>query len=56
MNLHGTPLSIMVFSLFVVAVLFLSYFFARKAKSAAVYYAAGGQIHWAVNGISFAGD
>ncbi|MBK7188650.1 MAG: cation acetate symporter [bacterium] len=56
MNLHGTPLSIMVFSLFVVAVLFLSYFFARKAKSAAGYYAAGGQIHWAVNGISFAGD
>ena len=56
MNLHGTPLSIAVFALFVVAVLILSYFFARKAKSAAGYYAAGGQIHWAVNGISFAGD
>lgn len=56
MNLHGTPLSIIVFTLFVVAVLYLSYFFARKAKSAAGYYAAGGQIHWAVNGISFAGD
>jgi hypothetical protein len=27
-----------------------------KAKSAAGYYAAGGKIHWAVNGISFAGD
>jgi len=56
MNLHGTPLSIAVFALFVVAVLLLSYFFARKAKSASGYYAAGGQIHWAVNGISFAGD
>ena len=56
MNLHGTPLSIVIFALFVAAVLFLSFFFARKAKSAAGYYAAGGQIHWAVNGISFAGD
>ncbi len=56
MNLHGTPLSIVIFALFVVFVLYLSYFFARKAKSASGYYAAGGQIHWAVNGISFAGD
>ncbi len=56
MNLHGTPLSIAIFGLFVVLVLYLSFFFARKAKSAAGYYAAGGQIHWAVNGISFAGD
>lgn len=56
MSLHGTPLSIVVFGLFVAFVLYLSYFFARKAKSAAGYYAAGGQIHWAVNGVSFAGD
>lgn len=56
MNLHGTPLSIVIFALFVAFVLYLSYFFARKAKSASGYYAAGGQIHWAVNGISFAGD
>jgi len=55
-NLHGTPLSIIIFSAFVGLVLYLSWFFARKAKSAAGYYAAGGQIHWAVNGISFAGD
>ena len=34
----------------------LSFYFARKAKSASGYYAAGGQIHWAVNGIAFAGD
>ncbi|RKZ16200.1 cation acetate symporter, partial [bacterium] len=56
MNLHGTPLSIIIFSVFVVMVLWLSYYFARRAKTAAGYFAAGGQIHWAVNGISFAGD
>ena len=56
MNLHGTPLSIIIFGVFVAMVLFLSYYFARRAKSAAGYFAAGGQIHWAVNGISFAGD
>ena len=56
MNLHGTPLSIIIFALFVALVLYLSYYFARRAKSAAGYFAAGGQIHWAVNGISFAGD
>ncbi len=56
MNLSGTPLSIAIFAIFVAMVLFLSYYFARRAKSAAGYYAAGGQIHWAVNGISFAGD
>jgi len=56
MNLHGTPLSIAIFGFFVVMVLWLSFFFARRAKSASGYYAAGGQIHWAVNGISFAGD
>ncbi|MBX3042414.1 MAG: cation acetate symporter [Candidatus Kapabacteria bacterium] len=48
--------AIVVFVLFVVAVLGLSFFFARKSKSASGYYAAGGNIHWAVNGIAFAGD
>jgi cation/acetate symporter len=56
MNLHGTPLSIAIFALFVSFVLYISHFFARKTKSASGYYAAGGQIHWGVNGISFAGD
>ena len=44
------------FVTFVGIVLGLSFFFARKAKSAAGYYAAGGSIHWSVNGIAFAGD
>jgi cation/acetate symporter len=44
------------FILFVGFVLWLSFYFARKTKSASSYYAAGGQIHWAVNGVAFAGD
>lgn len=47
---------ILVFLGFVGAVLGMSFFFARKARSAAGYYAAGGTIHWSVNGIAFAGD
>jgi cation/acetate symporter len=48
--------AIFIFIFFVSLVLGLSFFFARKSKSASGYYAAGGQIHWAVNGIAFAGD
>lgn len=48
--------AIIIFIGFVAAVLGLSFYFARKTKSASGYYAAGGQIHWAVNGIAFAGD
>lgn len=44
------------FIFFVGVVLWLSFYFARKTKSASSYYAAGGQIHWSVNGIAFAGD
>lgn len=48
--------AVLIFTLFVAAVLGLSFYFARKTKSAAGYYAAGGNIHWGVNGIAFAGD
>jgi cation/acetate symporter len=51
-----SPIAISIFISFVIAVLGLSFYFSRKAKSASGYYAAGGQIHWAVNGIAFAGD
>src|SRR5690606_20066961 len=44
------------FLAFVGIVLWLSFYFAKKTKSASSYYAAGGQIHWTVNGIAFAGD
>ena len=49
-------LPIVLFVFIVGIVLVLSFYFARKAKSAAGYYAAGSSIHWSVNGIAFAGD
>ncbi|MFC1967398.1 cation acetate symporter [Chloroflexota bacterium] len=50
------PLAIIIFAFFVLSVLGLSWWFARKAKSASGYFAAGGNIHWSVNGVAFAGD
>lgn len=47
---------VVLFAAFVGLVLGLSFYFASQAKSAAGYYAAGGTIHWFVNGIAFAGD
>lgn len=44
------------FIFFVALVIGLSFYLGRKTKSASKYYAAGGQIHWSVNGIAFAGD
>ena len=49
-------LSVIVFGIFVAVTLGLSFYFAAKTKSAAGYFAAGGQIHWFVNGVAFAGD
>lgn len=49
-------LAIAIFLFIVGLVLGLSFYFSRKTKSAAGYYAAGGKIHWGVNGIAFAGD
>ncbi|MCC7147296.1 MAG: cation acetate symporter [Phycisphaeraceae bacterium] len=45
-----------VFVAFVAFVLWISYHFARRTKTAKGYFAAGGNIHWSVNGIAFAGD
>ncbi|MBT3278127.1 MAG: cation acetate symporter [Phycisphaerales bacterium] len=50
------PIAVGIFAGFVLFVLWLSFFLGKKAKSAAGYFAGGGNIHWAVNGISFAGD
>jgi cation/acetate symporter len=52
----ASPLAIGIFVAFVLGVLGLSSFFARKTQTAQGYYAAGGSIHWGVNGIAFAGD
>ncbi|MBF0409304.1 MAG: cation acetate symporter [Candidatus Riflebacteria bacterium] len=54
MNMEMMPIVVFVF--FVAMVLGLSFYFARQAKSASGYYAAGGGVHWFVNGIAFAGD
>jgi cation/acetate symporter len=51
-----STLAIVIFIAFVVSVLLLSFYFARKTKSESGYFAAGGNIHWFVNGIAFAGD
>lgn len=48
--------AIVIFIAFVALVLGLSFYFGNKTKSAESYYAAGGTIHWGVNGVAFAGD
>ncbi len=53
---EANPIAIAIFLAFVGFVLGISFYFARKAKSAEGYFAAGGSIHWFVNGIAFAGD
>ena len=45
-----------IFLAFVAFVVGLSFYLGRKTKTSAGYYAAGGKIHWGVNGIAFAGD
>ncbi|MEN8227969.1 MAG: cation acetate symporter [Bacteroidota bacterium] len=49
-------LAIALFVVFVLIVLGLSFYFGSKTKSASSYFAAGGTIHWGINGIAFAGD
>lgn len=56
MNYASSPWAIFIFVAIIVSVLAISYHFGRKTKSANGYFAAGGNIHWSVNGIAFAGD
>ncbi len=56
MHYPASALSLVIFCLFVGAVLGLSFWLGSKAKSAKGYYAAHGQVGWFVNGIAFAGD
>ncbi len=48
--------AVVIFSIFVSAVVGLSFVLGAKARSSAGYFAAHGQVHWFVNGIAFAGD
>ena len=49
-------MAITAFLIFVAFVLGLSFYLGRKTRTSSGYYAAGGQLHWSVNGIAFAGD
>jgi cation/acetate symporter len=53
---EASSLSILVFVAFAGLVVGISFYLGARAKSASGYFAAGGGIHWAVNGIAFAGD
>lgn len=48
--------ALVIFIVFVGFVLGISFYYGGKTKSASGYYAAGGTIHWGVNGLAFAGD
>ena len=51
-----SSLAVIVFLFMVIGTVALSFYLGSKAKSSAGYFAAGGEIHWFVNGIAFAGD
>ncbi|HLE00853.1 MAG TPA: cation acetate symporter [Bdellovibrionota bacterium] len=53
---NSSAIAVAIFLLFVGAVLGLSFYLGAKAKSSKDYFTAGGTIHWAVNGVAFAGD
>ncbi|WP_339729169.1 cation acetate symporter [uncultured Gimesia sp.] len=49
-------MAVLIFGAIVAVTLGLSFWLGAKAKSAQGYFAAGGGIHWFVNGVAFAGD
>jgi cation/acetate symporter len=51
-----SPLAVSIFLSFVALVLGISFYFARRTSDSKSYFAAGGSIHWGVNGIAFIGD
>ncbi|MBN1963995.1 MAG: cation acetate symporter [Anaerolineae bacterium] len=53
---EASPVAVGFFVTFVVIVVGLSFYLARRTRDAKGYFAAGGKIHWGVNGIAFAGD
>ena len=55
--IHQTSgMALLLFLLFAGLVLGISFYLGRRAKSVHGYFAAGGAIPWAVNGVAFAGD
>jgi cation/acetate symporter len=51
-----SSIAVIVFAVFVAITLGLSFYLARRTKTASSYFAAGGGVPWFVNGIAFAGD
>ena len=49
-------MAVIIFLIIVLIVIGLSFYLSSRAKSVSGYFAAGGEIHWAVNGVAFAGD
>lgn len=56
MNYEASWTSVLIFSVFVLLTLGISFYFAARTRSAKGYFAAHGQIHWFINGVAFAGD
>ena len=56
MNYQPSVWAIVIFFSFVVFVLLISRYFAKRSQSSKGFYTAGGSIPWVVNGIAFAGD
>jgi cation/acetate symporter len=50
------PGAVAMFGAIVALTLGFSFYLGKKARSASGYFAAGGGIHWFVNGVAFAGD
>ena len=50
------PAAIVIFVGFVLLVLGISFYLGRRVHTASGYFAAEGKIHWAVNGVAFAGE
>lgn len=48
--------AVVAFGLIVGFTLWLSFYLGKQARSASGFFAAGGGIHWFVNGVAFAGD
>ncbi|HUG93717.1 MAG TPA: hypothetical protein VML55_23000, partial [Planctomycetaceae bacterium] len=56
MTYNFNPGAVLVFGAIVAFTLGLSFYLGKKARSASGFFAAGGNIHWFVNGVAFAGD
>jgi cation/acetate symporter len=48
--------AVIAFGVIVGFTLWLSFYLGKRARSASGFFAAGGSIHWFVNGVAFAGD